>query len=574
VLLGVAAMSAVVLVRIWLIDDRALGDLALIELEVRRVFSVDPPSLGAYSRFGWRHPGPVGFYVLALPYRALGSGAQSLSTGAVMLNAGWLVWAVSVLRRRGTAAVAAFGSCLLLMAAGLGVNGLGDAWNVSLTMLPFAVMMISCWGVLCGDRLARLPATVAFVFVVHTHVGVAVAATPLAAATVAAVLLVPDLRHRHRPTRRDVGIVSMIGFVALAPLLVDTVRRPPGNVADLVRWSLGDDRDVIGFAGAVRLLGRASSLSFPGRPEPPRFLLWVQTDGLGLLPGAFIVSMVVLGVIAWRRNRQEEMLISIVLSIVWISGVLAARSVPAPPEWWLVQWLQPLGWMTVAATGYSGWRLLIRPNIAHASVRTAGVGLVAAVVLVAGVAELRTISEFDGRSAIAVEPVDELTDAVEAAAEGRVVRIDTVDPDFSGENMLAGVANEAAKRGVEVCVDARLAYKFPDQLVCSGEEEVVLLLQTEPTVGDPPDGYLPIAAYDPLTPATRRRADATRAMLADALRAEGREELVGTLDTPLLAEALLADSETGVAARRDDVLWLDAVRERPGLRFGLYLRTP
>ncbi len=78
--------------------------------------------------------------------------------------------------------------------------------------------------------------------------------------------------------------------------------------------------------------------------------------------------------------------------------------------------------------------------------------------------------------------------------------------------------------------------------------------------------------YDPLSPETRRRADVTCARLADALRTDGRAELIGTLDTPLAAEAVLDDAGAAVAGLSDEVLWLDAVRERPRLRFGLYER--
>ena len=89
----------------------------------------------------------------------------------------------------------------------------------------------------------------------------------------------------------------------------------------------------------------------------------------------------------------------------------------------------------------------------------------------------------------------------------------------------------------------------------------------------PPDGYERVATFDPLDAATRRRADTTRAELAEALAADGRADLTGTLDTALAAEALLPDAGPAIASRREDLLWLDAVRERPGLRFGLYLRT-
>jgi hypothetical protein len=44
------------------------GDQALLELDVRDV-SHHFVLTGAYSRYGWRHPGPLEVYILALPYR-------------------------------------------------------------------------------------------------------------------------------------------------------------------------------------------------------------------------------------------------------------------------------------------------------------------------------------------------------------------------------------------------------------------------------------------------------------------------------------------------------------------------
>ncbi len=310
-------------------------------------------------------------------------------------------------------------------------------------------------------------------------------------------------------------------------------------------------------------------------PSRRVFLLWVETSSVGVLPAITIGVVAVLGVIAWRRDRREEMLLSCTLAVVWGSGLVAARSILAPPEWWLVQWLQPLGWMTAGAAALLLWRLEIRQIVGDTRLaRSVGIALVAAAVPVALLVEIGTIDDFDGRSAIAVEPVDRLTDAVAEVAGDLSVRIGTVDPDFSAENMLAGVVNEAIRRGLDVCVDPRLAYKFPDDALCSGDDEVVLLLRTEASAVAAPNGYLSIATSDPLSEEVRRRADDTRTALAAALRADGRDDLVGTLDTPLAAEAVLDDPGSSVLELRDDLLWLDEVRERPGQRFGLYLLMP
>ncbi|HTZ08663.1 MAG TPA: hypothetical protein VMB72_06315, partial [Acidimicrobiales bacterium] len=42
------------------------GDLALVDLAVRSATRFQQV-LGPYDRFGWHHPGPAYFYLLALP---------------------------------------------------------------------------------------------------------------------------------------------------------------------------------------------------------------------------------------------------------------------------------------------------------------------------------------------------------------------------------------------------------------------------------------------------------------------------------------------------------------------------
>lgn len=573
-LVGVGAVALAVLVTIWTTPDRTLGDLALIELEVRRTLSFDPPLLGAYSRFGWRHPGPMFLYLLAVPYVVLGSGAHALNTGAVILNVGWMVWSLVVVGRRGPAASVAFSSCLLLMIGGLGADGIGYAWNVSLTLVPVAAVMIGCWGVLCGDRGAGALAALAYVFVLQTHIGAGVVATPLVSITLAAVLLSPELRQRHRFTRRS-AVPITVAVVACVPVLVDVVTRPPGNAARLLRWSASHDLDQIGFVEAARLLARTSSLSFPLQPEQPRFLLWAETGPVGIAPGFFLVLTCALGFIALRRRQREEAALAAVLIIVWVSGLVAARAVLSPPEWWQVEWLQPVGWMTIAGVALLGWRLVLRP-VVHVPPRKAqlvGSALLCVVVAGAIVLHVQDTTELDGRTTETAEPVERLADAVERTVGPRGVRIDIVVPDFSAENMLAGVVNESVHRDVDVCVSDAFGYKFPDAQICSDAERPELLLRTEAVALPPPSGYTTLEVVDPLSPGQRARADAVRQRVARALEADSRADLIPTLDSPLAADAVLDRPGTAVEEFRDDIEWLGTIRENSGLRFGLYVRA-
>src|SRR5680860_1027242 len=62
------------------------SDWALLELRVRDV-GLHEVFTGPYSRFGWFHPGPLVFYLLAVPYRLLGSSSAGLMVGALGINA-------------------------------------------------------------------------------------------------------------------------------------------------------------------------------------------------------------------------------------------------------------------------------------------------------------------------------------------------------------------------------------------------------------------------------------------------------------------------------------------------------
>ena len=168
----VALPLLVAAVRMLTTDGYApYADLPLIELSVRDV-GRHPVLLGAYSRFGWFHPGPLMFYVLAVPYRLLGSRAASLPAAAALVNAGWVFAAAWLARRRaglpGLAAVLA-GTALVLRA--MGSDHWTDPWNPSVAVLAFLVFVVACWCLAAGDDVGLVVAVVAGSFALQSHAG-------------------------------------------------------------------------------------------------------------------------------------------------------------------------------------------------------------------------------------------------------------------------------------------------------------------------------------------------------------------------------------------------------------------
>ncbi|MEZ5310015.1 MAG: hypothetical protein R2735_05375 [Microthrixaceae bacterium] len=69
----------------------------LIEMHVRDV-PFHLPLVGAYSRFGWSHPGPAQYLLLSVPYRLMAGASWSLPAATLIMNIAAVVGAWRVAR--------------------------------------------------------------------------------------------------------------------------------------------------------------------------------------------------------------------------------------------------------------------------------------------------------------------------------------------------------------------------------------------------------------------------------------------------------------------------------------------
>ena len=131
-------------------DYHAWGDIAAIELLTRDVPD-HPPLLGLYSREDWNHPGPALFYLLAVPYRLLGSSSIAVHVGALLINGAAVVSMGVVARRRGgmPALLLTLVGCALLVHT-LGNGFLRSPWNPAIPVLPFGLFLFLVWEMTSG----------------------------------------------------------------------------------------------------------------------------------------------------------------------------------------------------------------------------------------------------------------------------------------------------------------------------------------------------------------------------------------------------------------------------------------
>ena len=558
-------------------DDRSVGDIALIELRTRDVLSRNPPLSGVYSRYGWSHPGPLMYYVYAIPYRLFGGNADALRMTALLVNLvvlgalAWLVW------RRGRAATVAIVGATAALVWGMIPHSLTDSWNVTIAILPMMLALVGCWCALCEDRFGLVVAAVSTVFVFQAHIGFGVVVVPVFLATLLWAAI-DAWRSPDRDRLRRVALVVGGCLVLFVPVLYDMLVRWPGNFGRIVKWSVTNDEQKIGARNALRLIGRTASLSFPFHPPfPGSFVFSIDTVAVGVLPGALLIALVAAFVVAIRRGWHDEKLLCGTVAATWVTGAVAAMTITRPLAPWLIAWLQPLGWITYAAIALVMWRVIQAAFSTRAQWRLAPIAVtaVALIALVAGTADF--VRSERGAGYLGDDSADGIDDLASAAAAS--AGTGPLFIEFSGDPAVAGtmfnaVVNRLDAAGHDVCIPSERAYQFGSSRACTVEPSSRLIIRHEPIALAPPEGTTTAIIVDPLSDGERREADILTNELAQILEDNGLSAKVPLLHSPLVDLVLADDPPADMLAVADDVHRLNELRQIPGARFGLYQRLP
>lgn len=335
------------------------GDQAVAELFVRDVGD-RAVLVGPYSRFGFYHPGPLMYYLLAGPYRLLGQVHQSLAIGALLIGAISSAAIVALVRRHAGNVPGFWAALVLAVTVRLLVEPgfLRDAWNPYLPLLPFVLYVVLCWAAICGDAwalpVAVLPASLA----VQSHVGYLLPVLTTAAVTS---LALAQKVHRNRrrvfvkggwPRRRAVVAAATIGIAVLVwlPPIIQQMTSSPGNLGVLLshfRHQPGDSTVAAGLRAVADEMAKLPSYAF-GLSAPRRALVpqdWPPVMiGLGL--GLFVAAVAV----ALRRRHVKLLWLAALTLATAGAGVLAVRHIEGPPFLYITQW--------TVAIGILGWTVI------------------------------------------------------------------------------------------------------------------------------------------------------------------------------------------------------------------------
>jgi SAM-dependent methyltransferase/drug/metabolite transporter (DMT)-like permease len=327
------------------------GDNALLEITTRRAAHGEQ-LLGSYSRFGWNHPGPMQFALMAPLYALTGRRNASVYAAALTWNTLWVLAAAFVAWRLGGSRLSLLtAGALALLLAQLGPGLVSHAWGPHAIVLPlFLFVLLAAGFALRGG--AWMPG-LAFVgsFLVQTHLGTG--PTVVALLGVALFLWLRTREPGARVSPRAVAWTAGILAVFWAPPLVEQLRDSPGNlrlVLDFFRahheaHPFGEIADSV-----TRLLG-ALPLSFVTVLVPS------TSDGRGIGAGLFALALVALLPLAAASARRRGRTFAAALGILSCVGVacafLSALKIVGPPLDYLFLFAASLGaagWLALAAS--------------------------------------------------------------------------------------------------------------------------------------------------------------------------------------------------------------------------------
>jgi hypothetical protein len=544
-------------------DYVPVQDLAIIDLRVRDVWSANVPLVGPYSK-GWNHPGPLLFWLLAVPSGMFGQAAWATAAGGALLQAGAIAGSARLAWRKGGLALL----LLVLAVLGLSYSATGgwmvmDAWNPNVAFPFFVLYVLAVWALADGARWAPVVVTAVGTFLVQTHVGYLPLVAVGAAAAVA--MLVLDARRRGeslRPWRRPLGWSLAVGALLWLAPVFEQLTTPTGNLTRMFRYFGDGGGETAGLGRALELLAAEF------RPLPP----WLgggdvtQTfTGVAERVSAWWllvpVALFAVGAVATRRTgaRSDRNLV-VLLAALSLAGVLAVRQSPSTIEPYLFRWRVPLAVLVVAGVLWTlaRWTGMRRWPWAW---RAAGAVLVVAAVVpsVELVRQVADAPEHLSRFEVAVADAAEQLEDGGAFNQPAILR-------FEGSNaggLWGGLVDELDRRGLPVRVDRALDYQFGRHRRAKLDRVGTVLYAVDEghllsVLGELPDAEV-VAEVTPLSDRDEAAMTAAQRRLARVLVREGRAEDLPLLNSNLLGFALagvpgLAAEDIDTVARLTEVV--------------------
>jgi hypothetical protein len=521
------------------------GDWSVLELRTRDVGSSNTPLLGPYSRYGWNHPGPLLFWLLAVPYRLLGQSSSSMLLAAALVNVAAIIGLTVFAWRRGRLPLAAGAlTGVAILSTHLGPSFLRDPWNPSITALPFAFVVMVAWSAWEGDGPALPLLVLGGSLLVQSHVGFA--------ALVAVLWVIGTVgfcRHRPGDWRRTVGWSAVVLVVGWLPVLVDQIGGT-GNLSDLAHYFYGGSAEpAAGWGTAAKVIAKELGGVAPwlgGEERGSSFNGGLVTTSAGSLLVPIVAFAGALAAAIRCRAHSAVRLQLVVLTSTMVGFVSVAR-ITGPVFAYLVRWLWVLALFWWLSIFWSLWSALFAGLWTPAAQSdtdnrrrwvTAKTWATIALVLLAFAVVSRTsvrtasgidhIGTPDGEWYVTLDVISD--DVVAGAPRDGPVLVRAVGS--NNGSIADGVRLQLDRHDVPVVVDDDQRHKYGQGRLAKDHPPVAIMTVATGATLTGPLGVIygtPIASWDPLAPDERQFANSLEDDLADQLSLIGRDDLVTAL---------------------------------------------
>ena len=518
---------------------RPSGDWAVLTMRVEDV-GRHTPLVGPYSRFGWNHPGPLMYWLLAFPYHLFGDKPEALLAAAATLNALTVAALSAVAWRRGRLPLVALtmtATAILIHAMGPGM--IRDPWNPFITLLPLALTVYLVWSVIEGDFWMWPPLAFLVSFELQSHIGY----LPMLAMLGVSVFAIAWRRKSFNtllPTSAKqrwwvLGLSSAVVIGCWLPVLLDQVAGT-GNLGAIAHYFLTNGDSPAGFGTAFHVA--ADQLRFPSAP-------WLGRSELAGLDGALlgsglaalvvpILSMTGSLWLAVRMRVLAALRLQLVVIATALGGLIATARVTGPLFDWVVRWwwvIACLWWLSIV---WVLWSVLYE-RITTQSMQRIATGLLAVIATVVTLAATGPITSATSSTpppspstGIVLDGfLQQTLDALQGSGPLLVVTTGSVRGDYGDALRL-----QLERAGIQVVAESNMISHLGPQRSESNRTPVGTLWivsadQITQFKADPSMKFL--GGWDPLTQDERNQFFIDQSLLQDQLIAAGRVDLAEAL---------------------------------------------
>ena len=518
---------------------RPSGDWAVLTMRVEDV-GRHTPLVGPYSRFGWNHPGPLMYWLLAFPYHLFGDKPEALLAAAATLNALTVAALSAVAWRRGRLPLVA----LTMTATAILIHAMGpamirDPWNPFITLLPLALTVYLVWSVIEGDFWMWPPLAFLVSFELQSHIGY----LPMLAMLGVSVFAIAWRRKSFNtllPTSAKqrwwvLGLSSAVVIGCWLPVLLDQVAGT-GNLGAIAHYFLTNGDSPAGFGTAFHVA--ADQLRFPSAPWLGRSEL-AGLDGalLGSGLAALVVPILSMAGSLWLAARTRVLAalrLQLVVIATALGGLIATARVTGPLFDWVVRWwwvIACLWWLSII---WVLWSVLYE-RITTQSMQRIATGLLAVIATVVTLAATGPITSATSSTpppspstGIVLDGfLQQTLDALQGSGPLLVVTTGSVRGDYGDALRL-----QLERAGIQVVAESNMISHLGPQRSESNRTPVGTLWivsadQITQFKADPSMKFL--GGWDPLTQDERNQFFIDQSLLQDQLIAAGRVDLAEAL---------------------------------------------